>query len=178
MMPSEQRAVRISFLAALTLPLLTVGGIRTAWLAKGPATAGASQVKPVERKNGSPESKAPAPVPRHARDELARAISSTLTTTLGPSPLFAPEIHRSAAPPSPSEIPGVPMVDVAEFRLTSIATGARELMAVIDGRVRRVGEEVRDGWKVESIDKIAQTVTFSGPDGRSAIAKLRSDDRR
>ncbi|MEK6703297.1 MAG: hypothetical protein AABZ53_13620 [Planctomycetota bacterium] len=179
MMPSEQRALRLSYVAALALPLMTVGGVRTAWLAQGPAKAGATQVKSAERKGGSQENdKAPPPVARRPQDDLARAITATLTNPLGPCPLFVPEIHRTAAPPSPSDIPGIPMVAVADFRLTSIATGGRELMAVIDGRVRRIGDEVREGWKVESIDRVAQTVTFSGPLGRSTVARLRPDDKR
>lgn len=179
MMPSERRALRLSYAAALALPLLAVGGVRMAWLSKGPASAGASQIKATNPKGILDKDKPASPVTRHAHAEIERVVSSTLANALGPCPLYAPEIRRSAAPPSPANIPGIPQASsIPDFRLTSIATGGRDLMAVVDGRVRRVGEEVREGWKVESIDKAAQTVTFAGPDGQSSVAKLRTDDKR
>jgi hypothetical protein len=60
-----------------------------------------------------------------------------------------------------------------EFSLSSIAGGTRQSFAIIDGKVRRVGDDLGDGWIVSGIDAANGEVTVLGPDDVSISLDLR-----
>ena len=46
---------------------------------------------------------------------------------------------------------------------------------MIDGKVRRPGDDLGRGWSVSAIDRTAGVVTLAGPDGESMTLTLRKD---
>jgi hypothetical protein len=60
-----------------------------------------------------------------------------------------------------------------EFSLTSIAGGTRETIAMIDSKVRRVGDDLGDGWIVSAIKHASGEVTLDGPEGATLTLTLR-----
>ena len=69
--------------------------------------------------------------------------------------------------------PEVVQKQMREFTLTSIAGGSRQTIAMIDGTVRRVGDDLGDGWSVTQIEHASGTVVLSGPDGLTHTLTLR-----
>ncbi|HRJ49548.1 MAG TPA: hypothetical protein PKU91_03380, partial [Phycisphaerales bacterium] len=60
---------------------------------------------------------------------------------------------------------------VPTLRLSSIASG-RDLVAVINGAVRRVGDSVGDDWTIERIDHSTGTVTIEHASGATETISL------
>lgn len=59
-----------------------------------------------------------------------------------------------------------------QFHLTSILKG-KSPFATINGRLRKVGDEVEGAWTVHQIDPEAGTVLISAPGRESVLVKLR-----
>lgn len=93
--------------------------------------------------------------------EAARHAAARVIEVGMPSPFILPEVPRPSAGATipPVHQPVASPQPRAEFRLSAII-GGRETVAVINGKVRRVGEEPAPGWKVESIDANGGKVTL------------------
>ncbi len=72
----------------------------------------------------------------------------------------APEAAR-AAPPAADVSPDAPAMT-----LSTIFTSSNAALAIINGKVHRVGDRVSGDWTVRSIDGPGMTVVVAGPDGR------------
>lgn len=76
------------------------------------------------------------------------------------SPFAVPDVAPEPIAAVPAARPAERREDPRpELKVTAIA-GGREVMAVVNGKVRRPGEAVASGWAVEAIDADAGTVTF------------------
>ncbi|MDX2115860.1 MAG: hypothetical protein SFZ24_09630 [Planctomycetota bacterium] len=82
-------------------------------------------------------------------------------------PAIAAEQPAEQAPAEPAARPA-PAGQPPRFVATTIMAGPRGGVAVINGRVYRVGESPAPGWRVESIDAGSSTVELTGPDGQTA----------
>lgn len=58
--------------------------------------------------------------------------------------------------------------------LTSIALVSGGPLAVIDGRPRRVGDEIQDGWRIEEIDPRLRVVAVRHDRGERVVLTLRN----
>lgn len=74
-----------------------------------------------------------------------------------------------AEPAAPSDDPAPPLSVSAV--LADSRTGAA--IAVINGKVRRVGDELAPGWSVETIDAATGVVTAVGPRGQRTASPAR-----
>lgn len=71
-----------------------------------------------------------------------------------------------------------PQVVVPDFAVTSIMVARGETIAVVKGKLRRVGESPVTGWTVSQIDPDAGKVTFTHESGRTEVVSLRSREPR
>lgn len=70
------------------------------------------------------------------------------------------DAEPEAAPPSPTAS-APPAITIS-----SVLRGAAGVAAVIDGRIRRVGDGLGAGWTITAIDATARSVTLRHADGR------------
>ena len=75
-----------------------------------------------------------------------------------PAPTEAPSVAAAAADPAPA------------ISVNSIMAGRGGAIATVNGKLRRVGDEVAPGWKITAIDAGAGTVTVRHADGREIVA--------
>jgi hypothetical protein len=155
-------------IAALAAPAAVVGFLHTAL---GPAP-----VPPDPRDGGAlPVSTTTTPsTPEQAR--AAEWLSSLNFDALLPSPLDhpAPAVQREEPSPSPTfiepEPEAAPGADpLAGLKLKAVLGSQNGSMAMINGRIFRVGDEVRPGCKVLSVDAHANRVEIQRPDGTTGI---------
>jgi hypothetical protein len=110
--------------------------------------------------------------PAH-KPEVFAETSRLLAEPLGPSPLadHTPKTKPVVitAEPEPEKAPP------PEFTLTSVAGRGDRGFAMIDGTLRRVGEELVEGWTVREIDTAGRTVRVAGPEGIVLVLTLRKD---
>lgn len=90
--------------------------------------------------------------------ELRKAPAAALT-----SPFYQPIVREE--PPEQKTAPVEPSPSAPTFVLSGIMN-SRPPIAVIDGDVHRVGDDLGDGWRVESIDARALAVVLRHQDGR------------
>lgn len=156
------RAIRQRLWAAgaLMAPVLVAAGVR-AVLSTGPAMTVAS----TGPRGGvaAPEGRAVSPEEARAERWLdgagpARVTRSPMLHVPAPEPVHAAE--PAAAEPEPVR-PGMPAL-----ALSGVVSREGQAVALINGRLRGVGEEAAPGWRIEEIDRGALRVTLRGPDGR------------
>ncbi len=142
---------------ALTLAL--------AWLdaPPGPATVYADPLD-------EPAIAAPAAPVRTDRERVAAAYAAAQRDKpVGAAPFLYPQMSRSepiaAAPPSQPVDPP-PAVSV-----NTIMSGRGGAMATVNGKLRRLNDEVAPGWIIVAIDAAAGTVTVRHADGREIVAQ-------
>ena len=104
---------------------------------------------------------------------LHKAIDAECSQPFGPSPIGsrAPVVFVVPQPaptkPEPVETPSLPgpQVKAPTLTLTSIMTGKDQPVAIINGKVRKVGDSVGNGFSVTAIDGTAGRVDISNADG-------------
>lgn len=116
----------------------------------------------------------PGPPKLDLRQSAAVVYARALRDSAGTieSPFFTLKDASDAAvlvqtPTAPADERPIPT-----FVLTSVVRGTTP-MAVIDGRLRRVGDLAQDGWTVEQIDPDAGTVRLTHPSRGSINVRLR-----
>lgn len=86
-----------------------------------------------------------------------------------------PVANQSQQPTDPTPDNPAPMVRAADsFRVTSVMPSARNPLAVIDGRPRRVGDVLDGGWKIEAINAQDHSVSLVHPSGNRARIGLKN----
>jgi hypothetical protein len=157
----------LSILAAGALPPAAVLIARASFPAGlSEARAASPAAKAVKLVEKSDAAKAWAPRTATTDPALLASVLEELRKPIGRSPLglpLQPTVERSA--PTPVTPPRA-QPEIVQFRLTSISGGPRQTIAVIDGRVRREGDEIRPGWTLVSIDRAAQVALITGPSGQ------------
>lgn len=90
----------------------------------------------------------------------ARAERSPMLHLKAPEPAATPAAAAQAEPERAAERPAM--------ALSAVLTRDGRVTALINGRLRGVGDEVAPGWTIEAIDGDALSVTVRGPDGQDA----------
>ena len=108
------------------------------------------------------------PTPVHwSADEAdadAYAIAS-LREPFADSPMHRVPARAAPVEPAPTA-PTVAPEPTPTFIVTSVLVGRRATLVTINGRLRRLGDEVEPGWRLESIDIAAGEVILIAEDGR------------
>jgi hypothetical protein len=141
-----------TYLAGAAIPVL---GFVALWQAAG--TLGPREAKAL----GAAAAPVDVRIPELARiDERERQIRGSLAEIaareLGASPIENPE------PPAELEVAVIEPVVKASvpeptIRLTGFFAG-REVMATLNGKVRRIGDEIESGWKLVEINRAENSV--------------------
>lgn len=101
------------------------------------------------------------------RDELgALAFANPLAR---PVPSEAPSQDMAQAP-QPSPEPDV--APAPELRLSGMTGRGSTGMAIINGRLRRIGEVIAPGYRLLSVDAASRTVTIEGPGAKAQTLTL------
>lgn len=158
--PRDLREIFVKYVPAAlaaTGPVLAIAAIATLDPAMAPRSAGAAVAIP------SDLALAPTPSQPSAAQRAAEDYAEHLRDQrLAASPFHHPVIDRPRpAAPIAAAPRLVPQAKV-EFKLSAIV-GGRETIAVLNGKVRRKGEDIGQGWIVQSIDREAGVVTLRHP---------------
>lgn len=163
------KAKRLSLLTCSATPLVVLAVLRAVVPGVGPVSARAAN--PVSAN----QTEEPAVPPRDISVDprVLEAIRELDRAPLGSSPLIAPQIRTAGVDaPTPVYIPAATGGFVREFNLSSIV-GGRTAVAVIDGQLRKVGDDLGGGWSVQSIDSTTKDVVIAGPDNATKTLTLR-----
>lgn len=101
--------------------------------------------------------------------EFQKSPFATEQAPVEPSPVQpepAPRVERPFVPQLP-----------ATCTLTSIMTGRSGVVAVVGGKVRKVGDEPSPGWTILAIDPVASEVTLVHQNGTKTSLTLREDKK-
>jgi hypothetical protein len=103
----------------------------------------------------------------------AQPVGPRLTSPLDHPVAAAPAPVATHVEPEPAPVvPDPEPVNVADplsgLRLTALLGGRTGSLAMIDGKIFRVGDEVRPGCTLKSIDAKADRIEVSRPDGTTA----------
>lgn len=102
--------------------------------------------------------------PTPAQVELARRMVESSNRPFGPSPVVTrkrdsePDIDPGPVP-SGQETPAPP--DAPALSVTSIMTAQHQTLAVIAGKLCKVGDEVAPDWTISAIDREESVVTIT-----------------
>jgi hypothetical protein len=97
-----------------------------------------------------------------------------LEAPIAGSPFRTPEsANATALAPADADEP-----EQAAFEVSAIVNSPKGAIAVIEGKPRRVGDAVADGWSVAAIDPVALTVTLSRADGQATMLRMRRPTAR
>lgn len=158
-----------SLLVQLAIPAILVVGVRAMTLRDGPSSASAA----VPTSQTAP--KPPPTEPLDTEPDEASKVQLVEAAKIARVPIarnpFVSDAFKSDDPVAPSLFldpktvqKGEPQITAPELRLTSIVAG-REPVAVIDGRILRVGEDAAPGWKITAINIKEQTVVIEHASG-------------
>ncbi len=152
--------------AALALPLLSVSAARILPFGKAPAIAAAHQTGEAvteaadlafEIPKSFDQEVAQKSISQVYRAARQKAFARTpLVAPPKPQPLLLPQVPiETTLTPDQHIVDALKLVKSLEF--TSILSG-REVLAVISGRPRHIGDVVKSGWTLISIDSATNTV--------------------
>jgi hypothetical protein len=169
---------RLMCLAACLVPVAGAALSRYLPIGRGPATARAatnSTELPVAFYMPSLESTV-------ATTSTSAAVEALRTKPFARTPVWAPlrTDPNDATVTAQTHVDSVPLdakrkaalADLKSVDVSSILTG-RQPLAVIAGKSRKVGDEIRGGWKITSIDPATGIVDVQHPDGGAAQIHLR-----
>lgn len=154
---------RLETLACFLAPVAVAGVLALASLPPAP------EVQPPRAAESSNEDAEPVQVTDRAvaQGEDADAIDAEVKRLLGAgeiASIFPQPQDEIETAPEPEE---VAKPERPEFALTSVMSGRRGAMCVINQKVHQVGAEVAPGWRIAAIDAEARSVKLEGPRGES-----------
>lgn len=154
---------RVLLAGAFAAPLALALALRALGSGPGPATAFAD-----EDLFDMPEPAPLATVRTFTPEERAAAAfaASKRAEPVGEAPLVYPK----AAPVEATSAAAAAVDPAPAISVNSIMAGRGGAMATVNGKLRRVGDEVAPGWKIAAIDAGAGTVTVRHADGREIVA--------
>lgn len=154
---------RLLLVGAFAAPLALALALRALGSGPGPAAAFAD-----EELFDMPDPAPAATVRTFTPEELAAAAfaESKRAEPVGEAPLVYPK----AAPVEAASASAAPVDPGPAISVNSIMAGRGGAMATVNGKLRRVGDEVAPGWKITAIDAGAGTVTVRHADGREIVA--------
>lgn len=166
--------------ALIAMPIAAVFGLRT--LKAQPASAFGQQIEETSSFKAKEDVQVSGPALA-----LVSQFNAEATRGFGPSPMInkappPPKVAPQETPVEPVHVeprPGVP-VQVApppELQVTSIMKANNgQMMAVINGKTRRVGDAVGNGYTIKSITAGEVLVTNRSGDVATFLLKKRAND--
>ena len=161
---------RATLVACVLVPTAAVVAARAILPNAGPRGAAASAPL-VTSGSKAADRDALAPRTRGDHSKVLSSIDDLRDGPIGPSP-FVSQVPR-ALTKIVMTTPEVVHKRLPEFTLTSIAGGTRQTIAMIDSKVRRVGDDLGEGWVVSGIEHASGEVIVKGPDGMTITLTLR-----
>lgn len=164
---SPAKIMRKAGLVAALAPILVALAAR--WATGGAPAAVHADVAPLDA--------APTPVRLSERQLRAQAFAlQSLDRALGPSPLRP--LGTAEASPSHSDendtpTPALKPAPTPKFIVSSVVLGSRQALATINGKLRRIGDEIEPGWTLEAIDKARDEIVIASDDGRRVVIPIR-----
>lgn len=150
-MPSDPSAKALC-IGAILLP--SVVGYLSGYLGAGPSRAGAVMIEPMpELPVVVPSGAVPQPTPRGAVQSPFKFLARE------ESPQHTDRPARRGLP-HPQSVPD------PEFTLTAVMPSPARPLAVINGKARRIGDEIEPGWVLSAIDGDARRVVLTHRTGR------------
>jgi len=162
-------ARRFTFLAAALAPAVAVLIARTAAPHAGPSSAAAKtttpeRIEPVQAMDG--------PMLTGKQPALAAALRSREYRYESP---FVVPLSEAAREGLLRDTQGKAQAAKApEFVVTTVVAGAQSV-AIINGKVRRIGDELGDGWSVVEIDAPARRATVAHPEHGRLVLKIKTE---
>jgi hypothetical protein len=160
---STTRPSRFNLLACVLAPAGAVLIAREILPGAGPKGAAAQTVSTAASPRNGQGDQPPKPRERSDNSQILAAVNELRDVPGGANP-FVSQVPR-ALTKIVMTTPEVMKRKLPEFSLTSIADGARQTIAMIDGKVRRVGDDLGEGWTVSGIEHSSGQVTIASPDG-------------
>ena len=162
MIVTNRVIARASF-AAILAPLVIAAAIRVVEPAPLPGPSSASAEQDAEARAASAGRKIKiTPEQTAAAEHIASLDAGAPVRNL----FFYPRAGEQRIDVAPDPVANP--YDVAPtFEITSIMKTRSGPVALINGRLRRVGDEVAPGWTVQSINDLTRSVTLTGPDQRT-----------
>lgn len=153
-------------LCALIVPAGFVFGTRL--IGSGPANAFAEKPVPAEAEFDFPEFQPPVEsrLPERIKPVQSPFYFESIEVISNP----VPRVKGQSTQPEPDQSRGLPPVSV-----TSILPSARNPLAIIDGKPRRVGDTLPSGWTVVSINGEDSTVSLIHTSGKRVRAGLKNN---
>jgi hypothetical protein len=168
--PSQRRARVLGAVALLAPFMIVQAGRFLGETGLQTSNAGVSSATP-ENPGGAPL--APATSQQQRAVEWSVANASPRTER---SPLRAPSAPPApiALPQAPPDTPPAPPEDMllASLHLNALMGQESTGVAVVNGKLHRIGEEVAAGWTLKLISARDRFVELEGPDGRTARLEL------
>lgn len=116
----------------------------------------------------------PVPTLTPQQSELRRAIREASAVPVQGLTLASRGMVRTdAGVATPAPEPSVERP--ANMTLTSIMVAGEQPVAVVMGKLRRLGDEIAAGWKLDSIDASAGVVTLRHISGQTWVLQLNPD---
>lgn len=160
---------RIICLGAVIAPALAATAVRFVEPSPNSATAALPAIEEPATPTPTLASEVPlSPQQARAKEAGKAPVSKDLAT-----PFLA--AAEPVLPGAPGDSAGSERAPLAErhgpMTLTSIFSG-RRTVAIINGKLRRVGDEIETGWRVSEIDAGAGTVTISNTHGVRSTLRI------
>jgi len=164
----DQRAIRRASVIAIIAPLLFAGAVRIVQPSPlpGPSTASADE----DQADDAHRSHKRAKVTDEQR-EAAAFLESVAEEPEVRNVFLYPKVQEQRIDITPVR-PKDPVFVTPDFELTSIMKTRRGDVALINGRLRHIGDEAAPGWTVSAIDPLGRAVTIDGPDARTVTIKM------
>jgi hypothetical protein len=166
---NANRSHRATLTLCVVLPVCAVVAARALFPALAPSAAMA-----VEYTAETPEvDSGPMPIASTQSPAAAAETTRLLTQPIGPSPLAdrTPKTKPVVIEAEPEPVKTPP----PEFTLTSVAGRGVRAFAMIDGKLRKVGDDLGEGWIVREIDTPGRSVRVAGPDEHVLVLTLRDE---
>lgn len=158
--------------ARMRSALLALAGAAPAALTGIALTAARPEVTPARASAGEAGAAQgvevrPAELTAAQRASLAHA-AEVRAAGMGRSPLYYPPARETGRGAREEERSAVELA-APDLMVTSVVRGERAVFAIVNGRARRVGDEVEPGWTLVEIDPQRARVTVRCEDGRELV---------
>lgn len=168
---------RWPLVAGLIGPLCLIVSARILLAPGGPVSADAAPLEPLPLIPGVGAGVRVSDEQNHA----AAYARELLERPFGKSPMYYPREYDQGASslvaaPLPEQTGQSLGLAVPEFAVTSVMSGSRGSLAMVDGAWRRVGDEVQPGWVLSQIDGRSGRVRFLGSRGHEVEVRVRADN--
>ena len=164
----NDRVIRRVSLLTLLAPLVFAGAVRIVEPAPLPGPSAASAQTEEDEESARRASRRKVTERQVAAGELVQAQPIDIV----PPNIFGyPRVlvQRVDITPRPDNTPAL---ETPDFDLSSIMKTTRGDVALINGRLRHVGDEVEPEWFVVAVDPIARQATIEHVDGRTVVVKM------